>query len=254
MATTSATTPSNRRLAGGLIALSIVPMLAGIVRLVQLASGATVTNENRRFFDSPSPVVLHIVGAIVFSVAGAFQFVPALRRRGHRWHRRAGSVLAPAGIVVALSGLWMTYSYDLPASDNSLLSVFRYAAGLGMLGSLVAALLSLRAKRYRTHGAWMARAYALGLGAGTQVITHGLWMIGLGKPTPQERAWLMFAGWFINIAVVEYRFVTKQKTGRVTPVRSVLQSATEPAPVALVARPGKVFLEEDQVLAKRDRE
>jgi hypothetical protein len=107
-------------------------------------------------------------------------------------------------MVVALSGLWMTHASDLPASDDTLLGVFRTAAGMGMFASIVAALASLRARRYRAHGAWMARAYAIGLGAGTQVFTHVAWIAVAGDPSPTTRAWLMFAGWAINVAVVEY--------------------------------------------------
>lgn len=195
---------NGRRLVAGLLALSAVPMLAGSARLAELASRPEVTDANRRFVDSPLPVVVHVIGAIVFSVAGAFQFSPALRRRGSRWHRRAGRIVAPAGIVAAMSGLWMTFAYDLPATDTALLGVFRVAAGVAMFGSLVAALAAVRARRFGAHGAWMARAYAIGLGAGTQVFTHVAWTAAAGKPTPFERSWLMFAGWAINVTVVEY--------------------------------------------------
>jgi uncharacterized membrane protein len=188
----------------GLVTLSLVPALAGSVRLAELASGATVTNDNRRFFDSPAPVVIHIVSVVIFSLAGAFQFAPSLRRSGKRWHRRSGYVIAPAGVAAALSGLWMTRFYDLPASDNAALGVVRYVVGVAMLGALVLGWIALQARRFRRHGAWMARAYALGLGAGTQVLTTVAWLIVSGKPTPSERAWLMTAGWAINVAAVEF--------------------------------------------------
>jgi uncharacterized membrane protein len=156
------------RLPIGLIILSLVPAIAGSVRLGQLASGVAVNDDNRRFFDSPAPVVLHIIGAIVFSIAGALQFAPTLRRRGAKWHRAAGRVLVPAGVVVALSGLWMTRFYELPLSDKDLLNGFRYLVGVAMLGCIAVSVRELQARRYRSHGAWMTRAYGLGLGAGTQ--------------------------------------------------------------------------------------
>ena len=55
---------------------------------------------------------MHIVGAAVFALVGAFQFVPRLRRRHPTWHRRAGRVLAVAGLTVAGSALWLTLFYD----------------------------------------------------------------------------------------------------------------------------------------------
>ena len=82
----------------GLILLSLVPIAAGASRLTQLTTGA-VSADNTRFFDSPVPVVVHIVSVTVFSLLGALQFAPSLRR--HRWHRRAGRIVAPAGLLTA---------------------------------------------------------------------------------------------------------------------------------------------------------
>src|SRR5512141_3017262 len=64
-----------------LILLSIIPLAGGVFRLNQLASGAGITPANARFFASPLPVVLHIVGASVFALLGAFQFVTRFRNR-----------------------------------------------------------------------------------------------------------------------------------------------------------------------------
>src|SRR5512133_3926336 len=71
----------------GLILLSLIPVLAGAARLGELTGGAVPTVHNARFLDSPVPVLAHIVGATIFSLIGAFQFVPALRRGRAGWHR-----------------------------------------------------------------------------------------------------------------------------------------------------------------------
>src|SRR5262245_165828 len=120
---TTRTTPRTRTrrqwpVPAGLIALSAIPVLAGALRIGALAGGAKVTEQNARFFASPVPVVLHIVGATVFCMVGAFQFVPSLRRRS--WHRVAGRIVLPCGVVAALSGLWMAVFYPLPPSDGDL--------------------------------------------------------------------------------------------------------------------------------------
>src|SRR5690349_6626897 len=73
-----------------LLLLSAIPPAAGAVRLTQLAGGAEITPANARFFALPLPVVLHIVGAGVYIILGAFQFEPAFRRRWPRWPRAAG--------------------------------------------------------------------------------------------------------------------------------------------------------------------
>ena len=50
-------------LVAALLLLSAIPLASGAFRLTQLAGGAEITPANARFFASPSPVVLHIVGA-----------------------------------------------------------------------------------------------------------------------------------------------------------------------------------------------
>ena len=70
-----------------LISLSLVPAIAGTVRLAQLASGAE-TAQNARFFAQPIPVVLHILVVIPYTMLGAFQFSPGFRRRNRSWHSR----------------------------------------------------------------------------------------------------------------------------------------------------------------------
>ncbi|GAB3835784.1 hypothetical protein [Dactylosporangium cerinum] len=58
-----------------LIALSAIPLIAGAFRLVQLAGGpATIPADDR--FTFPAPLVVHIAGAALYALVGAFQFVP----------------------------------------------------------------------------------------------------------------------------------------------------------------------------------
>ena len=185
----------------GLIALSLVPVAAGAARLTQLAGGGPVTSENARFFDMPVPVIVHIIGATVFCLVGALQFVPALRR--NPWHRRAGRLLVPFGLAAAVSGLWMAVFYDLPAHDNALLEAFRLFFGTLMVACLVLGVTSIMRRNVNRHRLWMMRGYAIGLGAGTQVLVILPWTIAFGAPSPMVRALLMGSGWAINLAVVE---------------------------------------------------
>ena len=185
----------------GLIALSAVPVLAGALRIRELAGGTEVTERNARFFASPVPVVLHIVGATVFCMLGAFQFVPSLRR--HSWHRVAGRIVLPCGVVAALSGLWMTVFYPSPPGDGDLLFVFRLVFGSAMAVSLVLAFEAIRRRDVRAHRAWVTRGYAIGVGAGSQAVVTLLWTIPAGQPNEVTRALLLAAGWVINLAVAE---------------------------------------------------
>lgn len=185
-----------------LLLLSAVPVLAGALRLTSLASGGDVTPDNVRFFALPLPVILHILGATTYLVLGAFQFVPSLRQRHPRYHRLAGRVLIPAGLVGAASGLWMTAVYDLPATDGGLLPLVRWVFGLAMIAALVLGLVSVRRCEFAAHRAWMIRAYAIGIAAGTQVFTTLPWMLTGGLDATSKTI-AMTLGWVIDLAVAE---------------------------------------------------
>ncbi len=188
----------------GLIALSAFPVAASTFRIAQLSVGAEITPENARFFASPLPVVLHIISAGIYSILGAFQFAPGFRRRRSRCHRTAGRLLVPSGLIVALSGLWMSHFYPWPDGDGELLYGLRLLFGSAMVLSIVFGVAAIRRRDFVRHGDWMIRAYAIGLGAGTQVLTHLPWFILYGTPDEFRRALLMGAGWVINLAVAEW--------------------------------------------------
>ncbi|MBC8036898.1 MAG: DUF2306 domain-containing protein [Rhizobiales bacterium] len=187
-----------------LILLSAIPIAGGVFRLSQLAGGAEITPANARFFAAPLPVVLHIVSAGVYAILGAFQFVPSLRKRRSGWHRIAGRLLIPSGLIVALSGLWMTLFYPWPTGDGVILYGLRLLFGSAMLLSILLGIAAIRRRDFVQHGDWMLRGYAIGLGAGTQVLALAAGEIIAGPPSELSRALLMGAGWVINLAVAEW--------------------------------------------------
>jgi len=128
----------------GLIALSLIPVLAGAFRLNELMGRPEITANNARFVASPIPVTVHIVSVTVYSLLGALQFVPSLRRGRPSWHRIAGRILVPAGVLVAVSGLWMNFFYPRPAGDGESLVVVRLIFGSAMLASIVLAVFAIR--------------------------------------------------------------------------------------------------------------
>ncbi len=187
----------------GLMALSAIPIAAGTVRLLQLASGA-VTPENARFFDSPLPAVLHIAAVTLFSLLGALQFAPRIRNAYPKWHRWTGRAVVPVGLIAALSGLWLAHFYDLPPTDGTALYLTRLIVGVWMIFALCRGYLAIRARDIETHRNWMLRGYAIGMGAGTQVLTHLPVIFLANPPDTTLRAVLMGAGWAINAAVAEF--------------------------------------------------
>jgi uncharacterized membrane protein len=201
-----------------------MPVVAGAARLTELTTGAEVTPDNARFFAMPVPVVVHIISASVYCLLGAFQFAHGFRRRRPGWHRAAGRLLVPCGLAAALSGLCMTVFYPRPASDNELVLVFRLVFGSAMVLCIVLGFAAIRRRDIGRHRHWMMRGYAIGLGAGTQVLTHLPWIVVYGQPAGLSRALLMFAGWAINVVVAEW-FIRR-------PVRSTRPVAPAAVPAS----------------------
>jgi uncharacterized membrane protein len=201
--------PSRKASAGwlvpaALILLVIFPLTAGVFRLTQLAGGAQITPANARFFASPLPVVLHIVNAGLYAILGAFQFAAGFRRRRPGWHRVAGRILVACGLLVGLSGLWMTIFYPGANGGSGLLYVLRLLFGSAMLVSIILGFVAIRRGDVTGHRAWMMRGYAIGLGAGTQMLTQMAGAMLIAHPTGTSTALLMGAGWVINLAVAEW--------------------------------------------------
>jgi uncharacterized membrane protein len=219
-----------------LILLSLVPAAFGTARLAELARGAEVTAANARFFAAPLPVVLHILAVVPYSIVGALQFAPAFRRRRRGWHRAAGRVLVVLGLVAALTGLWMTLVYPWPAGDGVGVYLERLVFGTAMLGSMALALDAIRRRDFTAHGAWMTRAYAIGMGAGTQVLTHLPWLVlADGRPGELPRAVMMGAGWVVNVVVAEW-IIRRGSSRRAVAAASV----THRAPAGPVISPSGV--------------
>lgn len=85
-----------------LLLLSVVPLLAGAFRVVQLLGGPELIPADDRFAGFPLPLIIHIVGAMIYLVVGAFEFVPRFRRS-----TRAGTA--------GLGGCWQSPECWWPA-------------------------------------------------------------------------------------------------------------------------------------------
>ncbi len=149
------------------------------------------------------PLIVHGASGTLFAVLGAFQFPTALRR-GHRtWHRRTGRLLVPLGLTAAVTAVWLTLFYPHLHDSGPLLSVFRLIFASALAASIVVAFTAIRRRDIARHREWMIRAYALGLGAATQIFTLGFGQAIFGD-TETSTALLTGAAWVINLAIAEW--------------------------------------------------
>jgi uncharacterized membrane protein len=197
-----------------LLLLSAIPIAAGIVRLAGLVDDPEVSTENARFVEAPLAVFVHILSASLFCIAGALQFSSRLRQLKATWHKASGRIVVAGGIFAALSGMWMTVTYPIPPElQGGLLYAVRVCVGLAMVLSIFRSVAAVTRGDIARHRAWMIRAYALGQGAGMQVVVLLPWMLVIGKPTVLQRDVLMSLAWLINLVIAEMAIqrVTPQK-------------------------------------------
>lgn len=180
----------------GLLLLSTLPVVGGILRLGDLPASA-----GSRPAASTVAAVAHIVGMTVFCLLGAFQFSPALRGR-HRWHRLAGRLLIPCGLLAALGAAWLAVFFSGPP-DQLPLAIVRLVFAVAMIALLTLGTLAIVRRDVVAHGDWMTRAYAIGVGNGTQSLVVIVWTVPLGEVDAGGETWLVAAGTLITVLVAE---------------------------------------------------
>ena len=84
-----------------------------------------------------------------------------------------------------------------------MLRVLRLVAASGMAACLVLGFAAIRRRDISAHRAWMVRAYAIGLAAGTQVFTEPLAVALFGDGALISDL-AKGAGWVVNLAVAEW--------------------------------------------------
>ena len=96
----------------------------------------------------------------------------------------------------------MTVLYAPKPGTGDLLYVLRLVVGAGMVACLILGIVAVRRRDIAAHRAWMIRAYAIGLAAGTQAFTEGIVdaLAGNGELTGDLAKG---AGWVINLAIAE---------------------------------------------------
>jgi hypothetical protein len=182
----------------GLLLLSALPILGGVLRLEELGADPASAPSSPALTVA---IVAHIVGMSVYCLLGAFQFSPALRGR-RAWHRRAGRVLIPAGMIGALGSIALAVFFSGPAEEFAL-AIVRIAFAVPMLVFLALATTAIARRRFVAHGAWMTRAYAIAITGGTQALVLIVWSVAGGETNVVSETWLVGVGFVINSLVAE---------------------------------------------------
>ncbi len=199
---TTHTTKTPKYVIIGLVILGLIPALGGPVRIAGFA-GVELMETGPRYDNHVISITTHILCSIGFWFLGLFQFSKAFRNRNRRRHKILGRLWVLLALIVALTGLWLTLTFPPAHNDGFALYVIRLIVSLSMLFAIVWGVCSILNRRVAQHEAWMMRAYALGMGAGTQALIGIPFFILFGEPDTGLRSFLMGFGWALNVMVVE---------------------------------------------------
>jgi len=188
-----------------ILVFSFIPVIGGLIRIIELAGGPQIAPANPRASLAPLPIRLHILSSILFCIVGAVQFLPSIRRQRPAAHHVIGRVIATAGCISALTGLWMTHFYVFPeALQGAALYWVRMVLGSAMIGLIIWAVIAIRSRNIFQHGASLVRAYAIGQGASTQTVLGIAWIIAVGSEAMGPlRDGLMIFAWVVNLFAAE---------------------------------------------------
>lgn len=190
---------------GVIFVYSFIPVVGGLIRVLELSGGPQIAPRNTRALGTPTPIILHILSSSLFCILGAVQFLPSIQRQRPAAHRVIGRLIAVAGCMAALSGLWMTHFYVFPeALQGAALYWVRMVLGTTMTGLIIWAVIAIRSRKLFHHSASMVRAYAIGQGASTQTVLGITWIIVVGSEAIGPlRDGLMIFAWVVNLIAAE---------------------------------------------------
>lgn len=125
---------------------------------------------------------VHVLLAVVVTLGGLMQLVPAIRAKAPALHRWTGRVFFVTAFVMALGGLWLTWGRPTYLSLTS--AVLVSANGLLILAFSVQAWRMAVARRFDLHRRWALRAY---------LAVNGVWFlrVALMVWAPLTRGWGM---------------------------------------------------------------
>lgn len=172
------------------------------------------------YFETPLPIVSHILAGIIFNLMSPFQFAPTILRRWPKWHRGSGRLLIGSGLIVGVTGLWMNHYF--PAYGGILKYTGVVAHSVGLIMSLGISLRLILKREIRGHRAWIMRAVACGLGPATQrLIILPIFFI-YGTVNESLVGLVVWAGVLINLAVVE-RILWRERKDVLKQIKPILK-------------------------------
>ncbi len=184
----------------GLLIITLVVFV--IKRSLDTYSG--VAQENLfelRYLEHPIVTPLHMLSGILFISLAPLQFFKKIRSKNLGLHRQLGRALVICALISGVYGLIATVV--LPAFGGLASEASGWFFGPIFLFAILRAFWCARNKLIAKHREWMIRAFALGLGVGTQRLLLIVLMISSGYSFEESFGPALWLGFSLNLLIAE---------------------------------------------------
>lgn len=191
----------------GIALLGAVPALPGAFVLAGILQGSGANGMFQdlvqpHYFTAPVPIALHIASGIVFCCLAPFQFSTRLRMRYRKLHRIAGRVAVVAGLLFALTAIWLMGRP--PAEPEFWLHYTAMTVGgIGACLSLCLSFSAIRRGDVQSHQKWMRRTIAFGLLGASRILFDLILIPVFGYETPTSEGMSVWLAIALNLFVAE---------------------------------------------------
>jgi len=127
----------------------------------------------RNYVMHPTPALLHVIPGMIFLLGGLFQVSASFRRRHLTVHRRLGRVLIVAGVLAAVSALYIGIDHPYNGLPEASATV---VFGSWLLWCIGAAFVAIRRRDVAQHRRWMIRAFVVAFGIATIRVWTGVFI------------------------------------------------------------------------------
>lgn len=187
-----------------LIIVSVIPILGGILRMLQISGLPVDMPDSLRVLSGPRiPLLVHITASVLFVTLGAFQFSEQIRVQRKHLHRAVGYIVALAALTTGLSAIWLTLFFPHSSHDNELLNLFRITAGSALVIATFTGFWYIKKRNVFAHRRWMTRAYAIGAGTGLQGLVIVVWLSIVHDLSGNTRAVVFACCWISCLVIAE---------------------------------------------------
>ena len=190
--------------AGWFIVATLILVLVAfaIKRAIDTYTG--MAHENLfelRYLEHPVVTALHMLSGILFITLAPLQFIKKMRAKKLSLHRQLGRFLVLCALISGVYGLVVTAV--LPAFGGLASETAGWFFGPLFLFAMVRAFWCARNKKITLHREWMIRAFALGLGVGTQRVILIILLTSTGYSFEQSFGPALWIGFGLNLLIAE---------------------------------------------------